>query len=65
MSYKSDAIDIMAKEIEKETKVSTPAGEQLEVDQTAVEEVMKEVVVETPPVDQTQATDATEPASAE
>lgn len=52
-SYKSDAIDIMAKEIEKRTKVSTPAGQQLEIDQTAVEGVMKDVVVDTPSVDQT------------
>lgn len=57
MSYKSDAIDIMAKEIEKETKVSTPAGKQLEIDQSAVEDVMRDVVVDTPPVDQTNATD--------
>lgn len=44
-SYKSDAIDLMANLIDKETAQITPAGEQLNIDDKAVEDVKNEVDV--------------------
>lgn len=57
-SYKSDATALLAEQIDKESNVTTPAGEELEIGDDSVKEIEGEVDVvvdtdnqlDTPPV---------------
>lgn len=46
MSYKGDAIELLATVIDKENQAVTPAGKELEVDASQVAEVQNNVDVE-------------------
>lgn len=45
MSYKSDAVDLIASQIDKESDSNTPKGKQLEITEEAISEVAKDVTV--------------------
>lgn len=60
MSYKGDAIELLATAIDKENQAVTPAGKELEVDASQVAEVQNNVDVEvnTSSVDVADSTDS-------
>lgn len=51
MSYKSDAIDLIANAIDKETRQQTPAGDQLEISEEDVKKVQEQVKMDDVPND--------------
>lgn len=50
MSYKSDAVELLAEQIDKETQTTTPIGKKLNIDDAAVEDVVNNVDVNIPSV---------------